>query len=39
MTETFFYLERRSLDDVLPRLIEKTLDCAWQNDARWVNPR
>ncbi len=31
MTETLFYhLERRSLDDVLPGLIEKTLDRGWK---------
>jgi len=31
MTETLFYhLERRSLDDVLPGLIEKTLERGWR---------
>jgi DNA polymerase-3 subunit chi len=31
LTETLFYhLERRSLDDVLPGLIEKTLDRGWR---------
>jgi DNA polymerase-3 subunit chi len=31
MTETLFYhLERRSLDDVLPGLIEKTLERSWR---------
>ena len=31
MTETLFYhLERRSLDDVLPGLIEKTLERGWK---------
>ena len=31
MTETLFYhLERRSLDDVLPGLIERTLDRGWR---------
>ena len=31
MTETFFYhLERRSLEDVLPGLIEKTLEREWR---------
>ena len=31
MTETFFYhLERRSLEDVLPGLIEKTLERGWR---------
>jgi DNA polymerase-3 subunit chi len=31
MTEILFYhLERRSLDDVLPGLIEKTLDRGWR---------
>lgn len=31
MTETLFYhLERRSLDDVLPGLIEKTLQRGWR---------
>ena len=31
MTETLFYhLERRGLDDVLPGLIEKTLDRGWK---------
>jgi DNA polymerase-3 subunit chi len=31
MTETFFYhLERRSLDDVLPGLIERTLQRGWR---------
>jgi DNA polymerase-3 subunit chi len=31
MTETLFYhLERRSLDDVLPGIIEKTLERGWR---------
>lgn len=31
MTETLFYhLERRSLDDVLPGLLEKTLERGWR---------
>jgi len=31
MTETLFYhLERRSLDDVLPGLVEKTLERGWR---------
>ena len=31
MTETLFYhLERRSLDDVLPGMIEKTLERGWR---------
>ena len=31
MTETLFYhLERRSLDDVLPGLIERTLERSWR---------
>ena len=31
MTETLFYhLERRALDDVLPGMIEKTLERGWR---------
>jgi DNA polymerase-3 subunit chi len=31
MTETLFYhLERRSLEDVLPKLVERTLDNGWR---------
>ncbi len=31
MTETLFYhLERRSLDDVLPGILEKTLERGWR---------
>ena len=39
MTETLFYhLERRSLDDVLPGIIEKTLERGWRAVVETTSP-